>query len=103
MGGNEIAIAIHCDAGQILTKNGSKAQIGICGFTRKQITEQTKNDDFRKGVAISWVGVKVREWLLPVLRGGFKRFWFRHGKDVERATVGNSCWKQRGNTHVCKK
>ena len=51
----EIAIEIHCDAGQILTKNGSKAQIGICGFMRKQITEQTKNDDFQKGIAISWV------------------------------------------------
>ena len=44
---NEITIEVHCDAGQILTKNGSRAQIGICGFFRKQITEQTKNEEFR--------------------------------------------------------
>ena len=53
--GSEIAMEIHCDAGQILTKNGSKEQLGICGFMRKQITEQTRNDDLQKG-AIDFVG-----------------------------------------------
>ena len=28
----ESAIEIHCDAGQILTRTGSRAQIAICGF-----------------------------------------------------------------------
>ena len=31
----EIAIEIHCDDGQILTKTGGRAQIGICGFFEK--------------------------------------------------------------------
>ena len=30
--GDEIAIEMHCDAGKILTKMGSRAQIGICVF-----------------------------------------------------------------------
>ena len=43
----EIAIGIHCDAGRILTKTGSRAQIGICVFfLRKQIKEQTKMKNF---------------------------------------------------------
>ena len=29
---NEISIEIHCAAGKILTKTGSRARIGICGF-----------------------------------------------------------------------
>ena len=45
----EIAIEIHFGAGQILTKNGSKAKIGICGFMGKQITEQTKMMIFNMG------------------------------------------------------
>ena len=31
-GGNEIAIEIHCAAGRILPKTGSRAKIGICVF-----------------------------------------------------------------------
>ena len=54
--GEEIAIGIQCDAGKILTRTGSRAQIGICGFSGKQITEQTKNGEFQQGVTISWVG-----------------------------------------------
>ena len=34
--GGEISIEIHCDAGQILTKAGNRAQIGICGFLRNR-------------------------------------------------------------------
>ena len=45
-GEKEIAIEIHCDAGQILTRTGSRAQIGIFGFSRKQIAEQTKMANF---------------------------------------------------------
>ena len=32
VGGNEIATDVHCEAGGIMTKNGSKAKIGICGW-----------------------------------------------------------------------
>ena len=53
-GEREIAIEIHCGAGQILTKNGSNAHIGIFGFMRGQITHQT-NGDFQHGIVISWV------------------------------------------------
>ena len=35
----DIEIEVHCDDGQILTKAGSRAQIGICGFIRNKITE----------------------------------------------------------------
>ena len=31
-GEKEIAIEIHCDSGEILTKADSRAKIGICGF-----------------------------------------------------------------------
>ena len=53
-GGVEIAIEIQCDAGHILTKTGRRAQIGICGFSRKQITDDTKNVEFQQGNAVSW-------------------------------------------------
>ena len=39
----------------ILTKTGSRAQIGIGGFLRKQITDQSKNEEFQQGVGVSWV------------------------------------------------
>ena len=40
---SEIAIEIHCDAGEILTKAGIRGQIGICGFLRMQITENEES------------------------------------------------------------
>ena len=36
----DIEIEIHCDAGQILTKTGSRAQLGVCGFIRSKINEK---------------------------------------------------------------
>ena len=54
----DLEIEVHCDAGQILTKTGSRAQIGICGFIRTKITEQNKNQPFRKGISISWPSSK---------------------------------------------
>ena len=38
----DIEIEAHCDAGQILTKTGSRDKIGIFGFIRNKITEKTK-------------------------------------------------------------
>ena len=56
--GNGISIEIHGDAGGIVTKSGSRAQIGICGFLRKQITEKNKNDEDQHGIAVPWVSNK---------------------------------------------
>ena len=53
LGGNEIAIKIHCVAGAILTTTGSRAQIVICGFPTKQITEKAKNVEYRQGIVVS--------------------------------------------------
>ena len=87
--GNEFSIEIHCDSGGILTKPGSRAQLGICGFPRKQITEETKNVEYRQGIDVSWVSNKgptvstSRDEGDPsiILR-------FRHGKDVEGSVSG---------------
>ena len=54
-GEEEIAIEIRCDAGQILTKAGNRDQIGICGFMRKRKLNFLEENEFRRGVAISWV------------------------------------------------
>ena len=70
-GENEISIEIHCDAGEILTKTGIRAQIGIFGFLRKQITDRPKNVEFRQWVAVSWVSRKALEKRL-VFRGKYK-------------------------------
>ena len=35
--GEGVAIEVHCDAWDILTKVGSKAPIGIGGFTREKV------------------------------------------------------------------
>ena len=56
---SEIAIEIHGGSGEILTEAGSRAQIGICGFMRKRLTEKTKNVEYRHGIAVSSVGDKI--------------------------------------------
>ena len=67
-GEREIAIGIHCDAGEILTKTGSRSQIGICFFAETDYrTNKMKN--FRNWVSVSWVINKVLEYpplVLPV-------------------------------------
>ena len=40
----DIEIEAHCDAGQILTKTGSRDQLGICGFIRSKIKGPTKRE-----------------------------------------------------------
>ena len=83
---NEIAIAIHCDSGEILTKTGSGAQIGISGCSGKQITEKTKNVERRQGIAVSWVGNESPMVSASSYAGGNTSIvlWFRHGQDVEK-------------------
>ena len=56
--GGEIAIVIHFDAGGILTKTGSMAQIGISGFLANRATDETKNLEPRKCIAVSRAGNK---------------------------------------------
>ena len=73
MGRNEIAIEIHCDAGGILTKTGSISQIGICGFSGKQIAEGTKNVEFQLGIADSWAGSGSPRVSTSIYAGKYKR------------------------------
>ena len=40
----DIGIEVHCDADQISTKSGSRAQLRICGFIRNKITEGQKRE-----------------------------------------------------------
>ena len=54
----DIEIEIHCDAGQILTKTGSRAQLGICGFIRNKINGE-QNENFHTGIAISRPSSKI--------------------------------------------
>ena len=58
-GEKEIATETHCDAGRILAKTGSRAQIGICGFLRKHITDQAKMKNFRKELRFHGGVIKV--------------------------------------------
>ena len=43
MRADEIAIEVHFDSGNIMTRSGRRAQIGICGFAAKLITGGNKN------------------------------------------------------------
>ena len=43
-----------------MTKAGSRAQIGTCGFLRKKITDQAENVEFRKGIDVSCVSNESR-------------------------------------------
>ena len=38
----DIDIKVHCGAGEIMTKNGSRAQIKICGFLIRKVGEYNK-------------------------------------------------------------
>ena len=86
-GGGGIAISIHCDAGEILTKTGSMAQIGICGFSIKRITEKAKNVEFQQGIDVSWVGKHPRRRQHLATRGGGPQSLF-YGCDVVRTSHG---------------
>ena len=53
MGGREMATDVHCDAWNILTKGGSKAQIGILGFTRDKVNVRDKANLYIGGIPTS--------------------------------------------------
>ena len=74
-GENEIATEIHGDAGEILTKAGSRAKIGAFGFLRRQKTEQTKNVEYKQGVDVSWVGNKSPRVPTSSYAGGADRYF----------------------------
>ena len=42
MGVSEVEIEVHCEAGGILTKGRSKAQIGIFGLIREKVNGGVK-------------------------------------------------------------
>ena len=102
----ELSIEIHCDSGQILTRTGSKAQIGICGFLRRQIAEQTKNGEFQQGITISWVSNKSPRVATSSFAGEIQAVCY--GFDMARMLKGLMAelffWKLgSGNTHICAK
>ena len=72
----EIAVGIHCDAGQILTRAGNRAQIGICGFVRKQNFKKTDVEEFHQGVAISWVINKIPRVITSEEAGGIQAVFY---------------------------
>ena len=105
-GENEIAIEIHCDAGQILTKSGSRAKIGICGLLRKQITEQTKSAQYRQGNAVPWVSNKSPRSSTSSFAGEIQEVFY--GRDMARLLKGMLAELLFGNiggrnTYVCAK
>ena len=79
----EIAIEIHCDAGQILTKAGNRAQIGICGFMRKRKLNLFEGNEFHQGVAISRVSNKSPRATASKESGGIQAVFY--GFDMARA------------------
>ena len=78
----DLEIEVHCDAGQILTKTGSRDQIGIFGFIRAKITEQDKNQQFHKGIAISRPSSKSPRAATPSYAGEIQALFY--GFDTAR-------------------
>ena len=58
--GAEMKLRSKCTLahGGILTESGSRAQIGICVFLRKQITDHSRNIEFRQRIDVSRVSSK---------------------------------------------
>ena len=86
MGEKETAIEIHCDAGKILDKAGSRAQIGVCGFLRRRITEHTKNAEYQQGVDVPWVSSKSPRVSTSSFAGEIQALFY--GFDMERMLEG---------------
>ena len=51
---NGIAIALHCDAGEIMTNQGIRAKIGICGAPGRKGNGGNKNDVYLGGIPIDF-------------------------------------------------
>ena len=66
----EIAIEVHCDAGGILAKSGSRAHMGIRGLLRKPITPDTKIKLEIRGCHYPGLVSGARRWLLLVSHRG---------------------------------
>ena len=102
--GNEMAIEIHFDAGRILTKSGSRAQIGIFGFLRMQITVKAKNLARRRVIATSRLVESPMVSTSMYAENAIGVLWFRHGEDVERDVGRINLWEYGGiNTNICSK
>ena len=69
-----------------MTRAGSKAQIGICGFLRRQIKEQTKNGAFQQGITISRVSNKSPRVATSSFSGGIQAVFY--GFDMARMLKG---------------
>ena len=67
-----------------MAETGSRAQIGICGFLMAQITEKSKNVEYRQGIAVSWVGNKRPMFPTSGYAGEIQALFY--GRDVARAS-----------------
>ena len=54
-----IAIEVRRDSGDIMANKSSTAQIGICGFLSKSITDDAKNPENHDGIPAAWSRVGV--------------------------------------------
>ena len=52
-GGNEIAIDIHFDSGEIMTKRSSRGEIGIFGLLIRKVNARNKDGVYLVGIPIS--------------------------------------------------
>ena len=85
IGEREIAIGIHCDAGRILTKTGSRAQIGICVFRENKLRNR-QNGEFHHGIAISWASNKSHRVATSSFAGEIQAVFY--GFDMARTLQG---------------
>ena len=51
-----MAIEEHCAGGNILTKGGRKAPIGIFGFSKRKVNIENKDNSYMDGIPIAWAG-----------------------------------------------
>ena len=83
LGASEIAIEVHYGAGDILTKRGVEAQIGISGCLIERDKRRNKNKNRLGGIPIEWSSAEspmvetsiFAVWIQDLLRGfGTARF-----------------------------
>ena len=69
-----------------MAETGIRSQIGIGGFPTKQITDETKNVEYRKGNAVSRMSNKSPRAPSSSYAGGIKALFY--GFDIDRMLKG---------------
>ena len=91
--------------GGILTKTGSRDQIGIYGFPRNQITDGTKNLEYRQGVAVSRVSNKIPRVPTSSYAGEIPSLFYGFGMEgMLKGILSDFLFgKRSGDTDICPK